>query len=328
MSFSVNWFKYRLPNATEIISGASHRLLKGFGKGFVFAPFRNQEKMAYTIPSDFIPSAEDIKPLQSNIPVSTTKDSYYKEIEAIKNSLNGRHGKTVAARVIKIDLNIDLNATFTALCEAFRDAFVFAFSSSESGTWIGATPELLLSKEGEMLSTMALAGTRSAGSPGEWDIKNIEEQEMVADFIVGSLKSVCSHVNCSPTFTKRAGMIEHICTPISAHLTADDNDALQDILFTLSPTPAVCGSDRNLSLNIIESYEDFDRQLYGGFCGPNQINDVTSFFVILRTAKCNENAVAVYAGGGITRLSDTDNEWIETEMKSKTIINNLKSTQE
>lgn len=328
MNFSVNWFKYRLPNSTEIISGASHRLLEGFGKGFVLVPFRNKNKKAFTIPLDFNPAPEDIKPLSSYLPEFTPRTTYYEEIEAIKTSFHGAQGKTVAARVIKIDFNIDINATFAALCKDLPDAYIFAFSSSESGTWIGATPELLLRKDGDKLSTMALAGTRVAGFHGEWDIKNIEEQKMVTDFIVASLRNSCSHVSCSPTFTKRAGIIEHICTPITAQTVSDDDGQLQEILFNLSPTPAVCGSNRKLSLDIIERYEAFDRQFYGGFCGPNQINDITSFFVILRSAKCNENAVAVFAGGGITRLSDSYKEWNETEMKSKTIINNLKSTQE
>ncbi|MDE5793725.1 MAG: chorismate-binding protein, partial [Muribaculaceae bacterium] len=89
-----------------------------------------------------------------------------------------------------------------------------------------------------------------------------------------------------------------------------------------------CGSDRSFSLDIIRKHEKFPREMYGGFCGPNDIEGVTAFFVNLRSAKVSKDAVGVYAGGGITPLSSPAKEWQETELKSKTIINNLKTSEE
>lgn len=331
MNYSVNWFKYRLPNSTAVISGASKSIIEGLGKGFVVAPFLYPQIGSFTIPSDFVPDKADLLPVSSSLPHTTSQEDYFYEIDAIKSDLDGKRGKTVAARVISLDSKIDISATFDSLCDSYPDAFVFAFSSSISGTWIGATPELLLRKEGCKVYTMALAGTRSAfheTSNIEWDVKNIDEQEMVAEFICKCLGETCNKVNREPSYTKKAGKMEHICTPISAVLPSKGESPINNILTKLSPTPAVCGSDRTRSLQIIGEFEHFNREYYGGFCGPNELYGTTAFYVILRAAKCSDNGISIFAGGGITPLSNPYDEWIETELKSKTIINQLKTSEE
>ncbi len=334
----MNWFKYRLPNSSDIVCGASQTLIQGLGQGFAVAPFFNPETSLLTIPFDFIPESKGIKAINSSLPLSTPISDYHSEIKAIKDNLDGKRGKTVAARVIKLDISIDVNATFDSLCQAYPDTFVFAFSTSETGTWIGASPELLLRKDGEFLSTMALAGTRPCSDTEEkWDEKNNDEQAMVTEFIIDCLIRHCGTVTVGKTFTKKAGPIEHICTPISAFLPPTDladeyeesySNRLRQLLTELSPTPALCGSDRIQSMDLIRRYEKFPREMYGGFCGPNDIKDTTAFFVNLRSAKVSKDAIAIFVGGGITPLSIPEDEWIETELKSKTIINKLKTSEE
>ncbi len=338
MNYSVNWFKYRLPNSTEIISGGSQRLLKGFAKGFVIAPFSDPDDGLMTIPFDICNPDSEFKPETSYIPTTTSREDFENEVRTIINSLGSSRGKTVAARVIRVDSNINLDATFDNLCSSYPEAFVFLFSTPTTGTWIGASPELLLRKEGEFISTMALAGTRPySGQAKEWDEKNRDEQAMVTEFIMDSLMRHCGAVTAGKTYTKRAGQIEHICTPISAYMPpsgiADDfeesyHSRLRKLLTEISPTPALCGSDRMHSLELIRNCEKFSREMYGGFCGPDDIEGITAFFVNLRSAKVSPDAVSVFAGCGVTVLSDPDEEWIETEMKSKTIINKLKISEE
>ncbi len=338
MSCSVNRFKYRLPHSTEVISGGSERLLKGFAKGFVIAPFANPDDGMITIPHDICNPDSKFEAENSNIPPSTSKEDYEKEVRFIINMLSDNRGKIVAARTIRINSKIDLDATFDNLCSAYPDAFIFLFSTKSSGTWIGASPELLLRKEGDFISTMALAGTRPLSDQEvEWDEKNSDEQAMVTEFIIDSLMRHCGTVTAGKTFTKKAGSIEHICTPISAYMPPSElaeeyEDSyisrLRQLLTDLSPTPALCGSDRHQALEVIRNLEKFPREMYGGFCGPNDIDGVSAFFVNLRSAKVSKDAIAIFVGGGITPLSSPEKEWQETELKSKTIINNLKTSEE
>ncbi|MDE6381027.1 MAG: chorismate-binding protein [Muribaculaceae bacterium] len=334
----MNRFKYRLPNATKVISGGSQRIVKGFAKGFVIAPFANPEEGMMTIPYDFINPEDKFTPLPAEIPTTTPREDFEEEVGLIIRSLFDKRSKTVAARIIRIDASTDIDATFDVLCSAYPDAFVFLFSTPLTGTWIGATPELLLRKEGEFISTMALAGTRQSSQSNEaWDEKNSEEQEMVSEFITERLIRLCSTVTVGKTITKKAGPIEHICTPIHAYMPPSDladeyeesyHNRLRKLLTELSPTPAVCGSDRKKSLELIRRSEKFPREMYGGFCGPNDIEGVTSFFVNLRSAKVSPEAAAIYVGCGITPLSIPEKEWQETELKSKTILSKLKTSEE
>ncbi|MDE5840039.1 MAG: hypothetical protein K2H49_03880, partial [Muribaculaceae bacterium] len=98
----MNWFKYRLPYSPDFICGASRTIKKGFGKGFVIAPFYNPAEGMMTIPFDFLPDDVEIKPIDTVLPDSTTKESHAVEIDAIIASLNEKRGKTVAARALCI----------------------------------------------------------------------------------------------------------------------------------------------------------------------------------------------------------------------------------
>jgi len=76
-----------------------------------------------------------------------------------------------------------------------------------TGCWIGASPELLLEASGNGVKTMALAGTRAAGESREWDCKNLEEQQMVTDFISETLSGNGLDISISPLYTRNAGKV-------------------------------------------------------------------------------------------------------------------------
>lgn len=325
MSCLENWFRYRMPGASKAIGGASRHTVGGLAEGFAVAPFLNPEAGLMTIPDEYPLLEEYVVPRECSLPEATTREEHRREVKMIVESLHGDTGKTVASRAIRVAGRIRLADTFQNLCEAYPKAFVFMFSTPATGTWIGASPELLLRMDGDRIHTMSLAGTRPAGQGGEWDIKNREEQQMVTDYIRDTLTSRCGSAECGKPYTREAGTVEHICTDITAPLPG--TALLKDILCELSPTPALCGSDRTESMRIIKKGERHDREMYGGFCGPCGLDGETAMFVNLRSAKCSPDAICVYAGGGITRLSDPDSEWHETEIKSQTIINKLKTSE-
>lgn len=63
---------------------------------------------------------------------------------------------------------------------------IYLCHTPASGTWLGSTPEILLSGHGKEWHTVALAGTmpmQNEVMPTDWDKKNREEQGYVADYI-------------------------------------------------------------------------------------------------------------------------------------------------
>lgn len=327
----LSFYAYRRPGDMMISFGSSESVIEGIGTaGFVVAPFL--PTLPYlTIPYKGNVSIGQTDSQLSNFPYSfpaqsTTKAEHRAEVEAIKEELSREgKGKVVAARVIVEKEIIDPAATFSNLCRRFPYAFVFCFSTPLTGCWIGASPELLLESHGNQLDTMALAGTRPANTGGEWDIKNIEEQQMVTDFIIDAFKENSIHAIAGQTVTKLAGPVEHICTPISAHIhpEAFHSSDLTKLLKALSPTPALCGFPRDNALRIINACEYFSRGCYGGFCGPYHSTSDFSFYVNLRSALIEHDRLCLYVGGGITRLSVAEKEWEETAMKSRTVLDSL-----
>lgn len=337
-------YRYKLPGQYIIVGGSGREVPGLASEGFAVAPFccdSDRDLPAagiFTILPDWesrfpIPKIQD-KSSDSSDSLPAPDESTDAEITN-ENDAGGRSaydnaiieissyhkihgGKTVFARRIPDKGPIDSVRSFDALCRAFPNAFVFLFETERSGRWIGASPELLLEKKDGELHTMALAGTRPVGSTGKWDEKNIGEQQMVVDFICHCFSNFGLTPVVGERITKIAGPVEHLCTPISAQIPDSFSD-WAGFLQALSPTPALCGTDRQVSLDFIRRLEDSPREYYGGWCGPVREGSF-SLYVNLRSAKINKDGSAtLFAGGGITALSKPDDEWKETERKASTL---------
>ncbi len=263
------------------------------------------------------------------IPTATPRDLYDQAIMAYITALkeleiNGVEGKVVGARVLTTPPKAFRSEIYTSLERLYPAAYVFYLSTPETGTWIGASPELLLRRDGDRLYTVSLAGTRRAGSTGEWDDKNRREQQMVTDFICDTLKKFGLSPECEPIDTQNAGPVEHLLTRISAEIP-DGFDLVktQALVTALSPTPALCGLPREIARELIAQNEPFVRHLYGGCIGRIKSETDWSFFVNLRSALLSTRATWLFVGGGITALSDPVKEWEETELKSVTLLKAL-----
>lgn len=320
-------YAYRFPGDMMISYGSSEGTVEGIGSpGFVIAPFL-PGMPSLTIPYKYVKTS-----VQDNIhgfsfpEKSTAKSEHSAEVEAIKDAIADiESGKIIAARVTVGHGSIDVGSTFAELCRHHPDAFVFFFSTPQTGCWIGASPELLLQSKGDFIETMALAGTRKAGSQDNWDIKNIEEQKIVADFIYEAVRSNGFHPVMGDLYSQKAGSIEHLCTPVRASVPCGlDPENLKQLLQTLSPTPALCGIPRDLALKVIGEYENFERAYYGGFCGPFHSTSDFSFYVNLRCCHVKADRYCIFTGGGITLRSNASDEWDETTAKSATISDCLR----
>lgn len=310
----LSFYGYRLPESPMISFGSSEGYIEGIGvPGFVIGMF-DPTIPFITIPYKGCNSKNDI----SRYVMPSESTSFYEyslEVsEIIKSLQNHPNGKIVATRVKVKENLLDIAETFFNFCQRFPHSYIFCFSTSATGCWIGASPELLLESHEGILSTMSLAGTRHVSDRSVWDDKNIEEQKIVTDYILNSFENAGLSPIIKDSFSKQSGSIEHICTPVSAMINPSLFD-VETFLKQFSPTPALCGAPKTFALETIKRLEKFERGCYGGFCGPfHSMHDFT-FNVILRCASIAENRFCIYAGGGITAKSSINNEWEETESK-------------
>ncbi|MFA5574357.1 MAG: chorismate-binding protein [Brumimicrobium sp.] len=197
-----------------------------------------------------------------------------------------------------------------------QQALVYLVSDEVFGTWLGATPEILLSGDKEQLESMALAGTKSKVDQ-QWTDKEIEEHQFVIDFIKEQIESQNPEsLNIAETKTVHAGEVFHLRTDFRFQISSDKWNSLID---SLHPTPAVCGTPMKNAKEYILKFEPHDRKFYTGLLGWKG-KDRLDIYVNLRCMQVLENYYALYVGGGITKVSRLEDEWRETEHKSETLL--------
>jgi salicylate biosynthesis isochorismate synthase/menaquinone-specific isochorismate synthase len=249
---------------------------------------------------------------------------------------SGRIEKIVLAREVQVHAPTDHDpaAVLGVLRDAFPSCFVFCVGRGES-TLIGASPELLVRREGQRVSTLALAGsTRRSADPavdahlGEQlmrDARFREEHAIVARRIERTLHSYAIWVAAAPEPTLvRIANIQHLATPIRAQLAAPV-EAIE-LAGLLHPTPAVGaepagdGLDLRGALELIPALEGLDRGWYAGPVGWTDAVGDGEFCVALRCALVRQNVARCYAGNGIVRGSDPAAELAETEVKLAALL--------
>ncbi|MCH7396394.1 chorismate-binding protein [Belliella sp. DSM 107340] len=252
--------------------------------------------------------------------------------KGIKAIENGELNKIVPAKLKKIELTegFDLVNSIKSLIQAYPNAFINFFHIPEVGSWLGASPEVLIQTKGELFSTMSLAGTQKAVGDNPlkntaWTQKEIEEQALVSRYIVDCFKKIRlrEYDEIGPK-TVLAGNLLHLRSDFSVNMNATNFPQLGSVMLELlHPTSAVCGMPRKEAFDFLRTHEKFDRSLFAGYIGPVNIEEETSIYVNLRTARLMDGFAILYAGAGVTEDSDPEKEWEETEMKCDIIGQHL-----
>lgn len=261
----------------------------------------------------------------------SSNDSYIKSVEAAKEIIVETDlQKVVLARSKDQQVSLDnLETVILKLREQYPLAYVAIFFHPETGLWISATPELLLSTDAAgTFKTVALAGTQKYDPSVpirdvSWTHKEIEEQALVCRYIINCFKTIRlrEYVEQGPR-TVQSGNLLHLKTEYTANTTEVNMQELgTTMLQLLHPTSAVCGMPKKPALDFIDSNETFDRKLFSGYSGPVNMDNETALYVTLRCAQIHSNAITLYAGAGITADSVPQKEFEETNLKMGVIGN-------
>lgn len=360
---------YNKPNTRELKGmfqqdATLHTVVDFTESGFVFAPFDSRED-AFVIPvdqadlvsvefeeNDFLDSEYRNHEISDSVRRNKNSEKL-SHIKIVKNGIEAINAESFSKVVLSRREILDQTEThpieiFQRLLEYYPTAFVYCWCHPEVGLWLGATPETLLNVRGNQLKTMSLAGTQAFDGETAvvWGDKEKEEQQIVTDFIVESLRESVGNHHVSPDFMKvseqntvRAGNLLHLQTQIAMQLSPKKRN-LKPILEALHPTPAVCGFPKDKAKAYILDNEGYPREFYAGFMGelhlketirrnPNRRNvennaytaqkSVSNLYVNLRCMQIKDEKIYIYVGGGITKDSDPLAEWEETVHKSQII---------
>jgi salicylate biosynthesis isochorismate synthase/menaquinone-specific isochorismate synthase len=262
------------------------------------------------------------------MPPSHYEQAVARAVERIRT--NDGLEKVVLAREVQVHAPVahDPAALLGLLREAFPACFVFAVGRGDS-TFVAASPELLVRRQGQRASTVALAGsTRRSADPAVDDHlgeqllrseKDREENAIVARRIARVLRPHAVWIAVAPEpELVRVANIQHLGLPIRAQL-AEPIDAVA-LAGLLHPTPAVGGEPAAVAAELIPSLEGLDRGWYAGPVGWTDATGDGEFCVALRCALLHGNVAHCYAGCGIVRDSDPAAELAETEVKLQALL--------
>jgi isochorismate synthase len=300
---------------------------------FVFSPFKENAsfpKLAFHPEHSDSAESASYKNLFPSITFPTDKpddESTYCDRIALLTSMmhNEELHKVVLSR--RIDLNGPSEemapALFNELCAKYPAAFVSLVHIPGVFTWLGATPERLLYLKNNTVHTTSIAATRPFEGElpdiGNWNKKELEEQQLVTDFILDVLAEAgIMDIECDGPRPMQAGNLVHLKTDIRFKVTPQTD--MKQLIIALHPTPAVCGLPKEKAFQTIQLIEPHSREYYAGYLGLIQHEEL-ALYVNLRCMRWMDGKASLFVGGGITAASNPKEEWEETNFKALTLLN-------
>lgn len=219
------------------------------------------------------------------------------------------------------------------LHERFEKNCTIFSVTRDKKTFMGASPETLVRIQNRQLKTEALAGS-VPNFPGAdvpalaaqllADDKERREHRAVVDFIAEKLRAL----GIEPQFPDEPEVVVlpnilHLRTPISAQLSRPIH--ILEIVETLHPTPAMCGTPTEKAREKILSTEPFSRGNFAGPLGFFDENGEGFFAVGIRCAEISGCEIQLFAGSGLVVGSVPEREFAEIDSKFAAVLAHIQS---
>ena len=258
---------------------------------------------------------------------------------AVEQISNGELRKVVLARSMLVDAGreLDPKQLVWRLRAVDPDCFAFAAPQPDRNagvTLVGATPELLVRRRGDLVEATPLAGSAPRfGDPARdrasadrlfGSVKDREEHAIVVEDVAHVLDAFCDGVRHEhePELRGTAN-VWHLATPFRAKLH-DRSVSVLDLVAALHPTPAVCGTPRESAREAIEELEPIDRGGYAGPVGWVDADGDGEWAIALRCAEIGGTTARLFSGAGIVEDSMPESELDETERKFRALLDALR----
>jgi salicylate biosynthesis isochorismate synthase len=258
-------------------------------------------------------------------------------VEAVRESVEtikqGTMDKVVLARsvIVRADVAPAPFDLVGRLRSAYPGCFAFGWQEADR-TFVGATPELLIERQGGRVRSQPLAGSAPRGEGEEEDRalgevlmaseKNRREHAVVVDDIVARLRPMTGQLTApsTPALLKMAN-VQHLASEVIGIL--ESPRSVIEVAGELHPTPAVAGLPLAEALAFIGKVESIDRGWYSGGIGWTDGSGNGQIAVALRCALVRGDTAHLFAGAGIVAGSRPERELEETRLKFRPLLNLL-----
>lgn len=203
---------------------------------------------------------------------------------------------------------------------------------------VGASPEVMVRKEGEMAELRPIAGTRPRGTTADEDDqlalelladpKERAEHVMLVDLGRNDLGRVCSAGTVSVSelmVVERYSHVMHIVSNVRGKLKTG-MDAF-DVVRATFPAGTLSGAPKVRAMEIIEELEPVPREIYGGAVGYFSFSGNMDLAIAIRTLVVRDGKVYLQAGAGIVADSDPAAEYQETVNKAMAVVRAIETVE-
>jgi menaquinone-specific isochorismate synthase len=250
--------------------------------------------------------------------------------EATRRIREGQLTKVVLARELCIETDVGLDPA--TLLARLRSTHPAALCFAVDG-FVGASPELLVSRVGDIVRAHPMAGTTPRTGEPEADqrraaellasAKNRSEHQITIDVVHDTLLPWCSYLDAEPSpSVVPAGPVQHLATVVEGRLSHPPPPVL-DLVAALHPTPAVGGWPRDAALEVIDELETADRGRYAGPVGWIDAAGNGAWAVGIRSVQLDGDRARLFAGVGVVADSDPAAELEETRAKAQAVLGTL-----
>jgi isochorismate synthase len=249
---------------------------------------------------------------------------------------DGALRKVVLARALRLTLDapVDVRSLLSNLVRDNGSGYIYAVSLPDVGgtprTLVGASPELLLRRQGTLVTANPIAGTLARSADPAEDRRNalalrasakdLDEHQVVVEAVVEALRPFCRKlaVAAEPSLVSTPA-VWHLSTRVTGELIDPGVSALR-LACALHPTPAVCGTPVDLARRTIAELEPFDRGFYAGAVGWCDAAGDGQWAVAIRCAEITGPTLQLFSGAGIMPASQPHLELAETSAKFQTLL--------
>ncbi|MBI5975959.1 isochorismate synthase [Staphylococcus canis] len=268
-------------------------------------------------------------------PIKRIEDIYQDEWKALVDETiqQLKHDEKVVLsrrRMVQFEQAINISNILNRALQNEKNSYLFVLESGED-TFVSQTPEQLFRVENGNLYTKAVAGTIRRTHDKEKDEahlkaflndeKNRVEHQIVVESILEDIQPFVANAEYdhTPKILKNDHLY-HLFTEIGGPLSQPSYIELID---QLHPTPALGGYPKDKAMAYIEAHEFGARGLYGAPVGTIDIYDDSEFIVAIRSMLMNQKQALLFAGAGIVKDSNAQEELEETALKFSPMMDAL-----
>ncbi|TXT62846.1 MAG: Anthranilate synthase component 1 [Promethearchaeota archaeon] len=281
--------------------------------------------------TEIVANIEEIE--ESQFRSNTSKSAHERMVEKTKEYIySGDIIQAVISRRLYTESRIDPMKIYEVLRVLNPSQYMYNINFNTIKV-IGTSPEALISKNKDVLTTVPIAGTIRRGTTKEEDLqlekhlltdeKELCEHLQLVDLARNDLSKV-SYPGSIETYEfmtiQKYQKVQHIVSKVRSKTPLDGYQVLKSVF----PAGTLSGAPKKRAMEIIQELETESRGPYGGAVGYFSFNGDMAFAIAIRTLFGRDKTYFAQAGGGIVADSNPDDEFKETSNKLYSVLKSIK----